>query len=43
MVDKLHEEQEPIEWMSLHVAGERGVNSEHMQGLLTNLLQKHWE
>ena len=29
--------------MSLHVGAERGVNCEHMQGLLTNLLQKHWE
>ena len=25
------------------VGAERGVNCEHMQGLLTNLLQKHWE
>ena len=43
LVDLLHEEKEPIEWMSLHVGAERGVNCEHMQGLLTNLLQKHWE
>ena len=42
-MDLLHEEKEPIEWMSLHVGAERGVNCEHMQGLLTNLLQKHWE
>ena len=43
LVDLLHEEKEPIEWMSLHVGAERGVNCEHMQGSLTNLLQKHWE
>ena len=43
LVDVLHEETEPIEWMSLHVGAERGVNCEHMQGLLTNLLQKYLE
>ena len=43
LVDLLHEEKEPIEWMSLHVGAGRGVNCEYMQGLLTNLLQKHWE
>ena len=43
LVDLLHEEKEPIEWMSLHVGAERGVNCEHMQRLLTNLLQKHGE
>ena len=43
LVDLVHEEKEPIEWMSLHVGAERGVNCEHMQVLLTNLLQKHWE
>ena len=32
--DLLHEEKEPIEWLSLHVGAERGVNCEHMQGLL---------
>ena len=39
----LHEEKELIEWMNLHVGAERGVNCEHMQVSLTNLLQKHWE
>ena len=39
-MDLLHEEKEPIEWRSLQVGVERGVNScEHMQALLTNLLQ----
>ena len=39
----LHEEKEPVEWLNLHVGAERGVNCEHMQVLLTNLLQKHGE
>ena len=33
LVDMLHEEKEPIEWLSLHVGAERGVNCEHMQVL----------
>ena len=39
----LHEEKEPIEWSCLHVDAERAVNCEHMQALLTNILQRHWE
>ena len=31
LVDTLHEEKELIEWMSLHVGAERGVNCENMQ------------
>ena len=38
LVDLLHEEREPIEWRSLHVGAERGVNREHRQALLTNTL-----
>ena len=37
------QEKEPIEWWSLHVGAERGVICEHMQALLTNILQRHWE
>ena len=43
LVYLLHEEEEPIEWKSLHVGAERGVNCEHMQALLTNILHRHWE
>ena len=43
LVDLLHEEQEPLEWMELHLGAERGVNCEYMQVLSTDLLQKHWE
>ena len=38
-MDLLHEEKEPIEWTSLHVGAERGVNCEHMQGFLTKALE----
>ena len=43
LVDMLHEEKKPIEWRSLHVGAERGVNCEHMQALVTNIFQRHWE
>ena len=29
--------------MNLHVGAERGVNCEHMQALVTNKFQRHWE
>ena len=41
LVDMLHDEQS--EWKRLHVGAERGVNCEHMQALLTNIFQRHWE
>ena len=40
LVDLLHEEKE---WRKLHVGAERGVNCEHMQTLVTNIFQRHWE
>ena len=42
LVDLLHEQKEPVEWKALHVGAERGINCEHMQALLTNILQRHW-
>ena len=42
-MDLLHEEKEWIEWGNLHVGAERRVHCEHMQALLTNILQRHWE
>ena len=33
--------EEPTEWRSLCVGAGRGVNCEHMQALLTNVLQRH--
>ena len=38
----LHE-KEPSEWKRLHVGAEQGVNCEHMQALVTNIFQRHWE
>ena len=43
LVDLPVEEKEPVEWRRLHVGAERGVNCEHMQALVTNILQRHWE
>ena len=40
LVDLVHEEKEPIEWRSLHVGAERGVNCEHMQALETKIFQR---
>ena len=33
----------PIEWKELHVGAEREVVCEHMQALLTYILQRHWQ
>ena len=43
LADLLHEEKEPVEWRRLYVGAEKGVNCEHMQALLTNTSQRHWE
>ena len=42
-MDVLHEQKEPSEWRRLHVGAEREVNCEHMQALVTNIFQRHWE
>ena len=43
LVDMLHDETEPSEWKNLHEGAERGINCEHMQALVTNIFQRHWE
>ena len=43
LVELLHEEKEPIMWGRLHVGAEERVDCEHMQALMTNVLQWHWE
>ena len=43
LVGLLHEEKEPIEWRRLHRRRERCQMCEHMQALLTNILQSHRE
>ena len=42
-MDLVHDEKEPIEWRSFHVGAERGVFCEHMQALVTNIFQRHWD
>ena len=42
-MDLLHEEKEPVERKRLQVGAESCVNCEHMQALVTNMLQRHWE
>ena len=39
----LHKEKEPSKWNRLHVGAEGRVNCEHMQALVTNIFQRHWE
>ena len=43
LVHLFHEENAPVVWEGLHVGAERGVNCEHMQALVTNIFQRHWE
>ena len=43
LVDMLHDEKEPSEWKRLHAGAERRVHCEHMQALVTNIFQRHWE
>ena len=43
LVDMLHDGKEPSEWERLHVGAERRVKCEHLQALVTNLFQRHWE
>ena len=39
----LEQDGGPEEWKKLNVVAERRVNCEHMQVLVTSLLQRHWE
>ena len=43
VVGLLQEELEPVAWWELNVRTEMGVNCEHLQALLTNEQQRHWE
>ena len=38
----LQKEKEPVKWKDLHVVGMDGISCQHLQVLVTNLLQKHW-
>ena len=39
----LEKEKEPENWKNLHVGGVDGMSCQHMQVMMTNLLQKHRE
>ena len=40
---RLEKEKEPESWKQLHVGGIEGISCQHLQKLLAQLLQKHWE
>ena len=40
---RLAKKKEPEGWKHLHVAGLDGISCQHLQVLMTQLLQKHWE
>ena len=40
---RLKREKEPEKWKNLHVDGVDGISCQHLQVMVTNLLQKHWE
>ena len=40
---RLEKEKEPESWKRLQVGGDDGISCQHLQVMMTNLLQKHWE
>ena len=40
---RLEKEKEPEQWKNLHAGGVDGTSCQHLQVMVTNLLQKHWE
>ena len=40
---RLEKEKEPENWKNLHIGGVDGISCKHLQVMMTNLLQKHWE
>ena len=40
---RLERESEPEGWKQLHVGGIDGISCQHLQVLMAQLLQKHWE
>ena len=39
----LEKEKEPGKWNNLQTGGEEGTSCQHLQVMVTNLIQKHWE
>ena len=40
---RLEKEKEPEKWKNLHIDGIGGLSCQHLQVMVTNLIQKHWE
>ena len=40
---RLEKEKEPEKWKNLHVGGADGISCQHLQVMMTNVRQKHWE
>ena len=40
---RLEKEKEPEKWMKLHIGGLDGISCQHLQVMMTNVIQKHWE
>ena len=40
---RLEKEKEPEIWKTLHIGGVEGKSCQHLQVMITNLLQKHWD
>ena len=40
---RLEKEKEPEKWKTLHVGGVDGRSCQHLQVMMTNVVQKHWE
>ena len=43
IVLRLEKEKEPESWKNFLVGGIEGISCQHLQVMMTNLLQKHWE
>ena len=43
LVVRLHKEKEPEKLKQLHAGGIDGISCQHLQVMMTQLLQKHWE
>ena len=40
---RLEKEMEPEKWKKLHIGGLDGISCQHLQVMMTNVIQKHWE
>ena len=39
---RLEKEKEPETWKKLHIGGLDGISCQHLQVMMTNVIQKHW-